>query len=257
MIFPIMPEIGGGGASTEVDLFAEDRITDVRKVADVGVRQNEAILDFDGLADVASIADGGIATDITIRADLAIFADDDVAFDEDTGKDAGAFAKVKDAFDHGEWMDFTMDQTLTEGGDEDFIGSQKIPWVTNDKGSGGGAGVREIRGATDPGKWRERGIDKRAIEIGKIRGIQPCVRMEGKFRRAARAVLVCMQRNVSDRIVFDSPGEGKRMTVWRIVVHEDILTNFLFYDGLEAGNPLGDLFALAMLHENADFILGA
>ncbi len=101
VIFPIMAEIRGGGASAEVDLLAKHGIADVGKMTDVRLREYQAILDFHGLADVTLIADASVPADITIRADFTVGSDDDVALDEDTGKDPGTRADVDDAFDDG------------------------------------------------------------------------------------------------------------------------------------------------------------
>src|SRR5688572_4641600 len=61
VIFPVVPEIGCRGTGTKINAFPEDGVADVGKVADVGARENQAVLDFYGLADVAVVADAGVA----------------------------------------------------------------------------------------------------------------------------------------------------------------------------------------------------
>ena len=89
--------------------------------------EDQAVLDFDGLADVAFVADAGIAADVTIRADLAVGADDHIALDEDAGQDAGARAEVEHALDDRGRMDVALDEVFGEGGDVVFVGPQEVP----------------------------------------------------------------------------------------------------------------------------------
>jgi hypothetical protein len=83
-------------------------------VADVGFGKDEAVLDFDRLADVAVVADAGVSADVTIRTDLAVRSDDHVALDENAGQDARALAELNDTLDHRGGMDFAFDPVFTQ-----------------------------------------------------------------------------------------------------------------------------------------------
>jgi hypothetical protein len=86
-------------------------------VADVGFGEDEAVLDFDGLADVALVADAGVAADVTIRADLAVRADDHISLDEDPGQDAGAGAEMDHSLDHRGGMESPLDPVFRKRGE--------------------------------------------------------------------------------------------------------------------------------------------
>ena len=105
VVLAVVPEIRGGGAGAEVDFFAQHGVTDVGKVADVGVGKDQAVLDLDRLADVAAFTDGGAAAQVAVRADLGVGSDDDVSFDEDARQDARTGAEMDDALDHGGGVD--------------------------------------------------------------------------------------------------------------------------------------------------------
>lgn len=66
---------------------------------DIRVRADEAIFNFNRLADVTVVADAGVSADITVGADFTVIADDDITLDEHSGKNAGAFSDLKGALD--------------------------------------------------------------------------------------------------------------------------------------------------------------
>jgi len=47
---------------------------------------DDRVFDFDGLADVATVADGSGSAQVTVRPDLAVFPDDNVALNDNTWK---------------------------------------------------------------------------------------------------------------------------------------------------------------------------
>jgi hypothetical protein len=68
-------------------------------VPDIRVRADEAIFNFDRLADVAVVADACVAANVTVGADFTVIADDDISFDKHSGKNACAFSDLKRALD--------------------------------------------------------------------------------------------------------------------------------------------------------------
>lgn len=133
MVLSIVTQIGCGCAGTQVDFFTQHRIAYVREMADVGVGKDEAILDFDGLADVTVVTDAGVATDITVRANLAIGSNDDITLNEDTGQDTSARADVDDAFNDCQGMDFTLNGIIFKRGNIKLVRTEEIPWIADDE----------------------------------------------------------------------------------------------------------------------------
>ena len=90
----VVTQVRSDRACAEVHFFSQDGVSEVRKVADVGARQEDRVLDLDGLADVTLITDRSGAADVAIGPDLAVVADDHVAFDDDAREDLAAFADL-------------------------------------------------------------------------------------------------------------------------------------------------------------------
>jgi len=263
MVFPVVTKVRGHGAGTEVDLGAKHGVADVREMSDVGVRADDGVLDLDGLSDVAVVADRGIAAEVTVRADLAVLSDDDVSFDVNAGKDAGSFSDLSESIDDGERVDVALDVLLYqrieiggERGEVKFIGSEQIPFVDDEEGSGCFEGVFFGWEITSP---RERSlplVDKGSVAIGRqlgeVRCGQPCVGMKLESRCGESRVML-RKADIADGEVFDVLILEK----W----HEWALLGWdsdVLLDGMaELFDPQVDGAGIAVLDEDADLVFRA
>jgi len=127
MVGAIVAEIGGDGAGTEVDVFAKVGVANVAEVANGRTTGEDRVFDFDSVADVAVVADGGGATEVAIGSNLAVFTNDNGAFDEDAGKDFGSFANDDFGFVTG--LNGGMAGPVLNGGDELGVEVKELPRV--------------------------------------------------------------------------------------------------------------------------------
>ena len=86
VILPIVTEIRGHRTRAQIDLLAQDRVADIAQVTDVGAGENQRVLDFDRIANVATVANGGGASKIAVRTNLAVGPNHHVALDKDARK---------------------------------------------------------------------------------------------------------------------------------------------------------------------------
>jgi hypothetical protein len=129
----VMAEVGGDCATSEVYVFAEIAIAEVGKVTGGSSIGEDGVFDFDGLTDMAVVADGCGATKVTIWADLAVFADDDGAFNVNSGKDFSAF--TNDDFGVVAELNGGMAGPVLDGGDELGVEIEEVPRVGDVEGS--------------------------------------------------------------------------------------------------------------------------
>ena len=85
MVAAVMTEVGRDGAGTKVNVFADNGITAVAEMANGASRQDDAVLDLDGLTDSATGSDRGSPPDVTIGSDCAVLSHNDVTFNIDSG----------------------------------------------------------------------------------------------------------------------------------------------------------------------------
>lgn len=96
---PIVAVVRGDGASTQIDFFSDEGITDKGQMSDRRVREDKRVFDFHRVANDAVIADACRTADIAIRADFAMLANDDVALDHHARQDARAVTQFEIAID--------------------------------------------------------------------------------------------------------------------------------------------------------------
>lgn len=77
----VVPVVREDASCTDIDMRSYDGISHIAEVGNVRVVVDDAVFDFDGVADHAVVANGCGSADVGVRADLAVFTDDDVSFD--------------------------------------------------------------------------------------------------------------------------------------------------------------------------------
>ena len=132
VVCAVVAKVGGDGASSKVCVFAEIAVTEVGEVTGGGSVGEDGVFDFNGLADMAVVSDGGGATKVTIWADLAVFADDDGAFNVNSGKDFSAF--TNDDFGVVAELNGGMAGPVLDGGNEPGVEIKEVPRVSDVEG---------------------------------------------------------------------------------------------------------------------------
>ena len=99
VVAAVMTEVGDDRPRSEVDIVRNHRISGVAQVTDADVFPQQAVLDFNRLADMAAVADRGVAANVAVRPDFTVFADDDVSFDVNAVQDDASFVARDETVD--------------------------------------------------------------------------------------------------------------------------------------------------------------
>lgn len=126
VIRAIVTKVRGNRSRAEVDLFAENAVSNVAEVTHGCAWEEDGVFYFDRLADMATIADGSGPAEVAIRADFAVFPNGDRAFNKDAGED---FRALSDN-DLGIFteLDRGMTGPVGDARHELFIKIEKLPW---------------------------------------------------------------------------------------------------------------------------------
>ena len=189
---------------------------------DAAAIEHDGVLDLNRLTNMATIADAGVAADVTIWTNLAVATDHHISLDENSRQNPRAFADMDQALDYRHRVHFAIDDAFIERADPCFVGAQKIPWIANEKRFA--RGNRIASSIKPPRNLLTRCVEQRAaFACGKQRHFvsrQPCVRMNAKCRGTHHALLVRGQGNVANGEITNRTTKGQRMTVACFEFHE-------------------------------------
>ena len=99
-------------------MITDNRISNIRKVTNVGVASYDGIFYFNGLADVTFVANGSISPNIAIGADFAVFTNSDVAFNVDSWENLRILPKRNVSIDHCVRVNTASEDCCLEGSND-------------------------------------------------------------------------------------------------------------------------------------------
>lgn len=127
MVCAIVSKIRGDSSSAQIDVSVEVGIAKVAEVGCGGVGCEDGAFDFDPVAYVAVVADGGVSTEVAVGSDGAVFSNDDISGDDDAGKDGGAFSDGDPGF--VDELNCRMTGPMFHLLHEEFVEIEEVPRV--------------------------------------------------------------------------------------------------------------------------------